>query len=122
MEARTDIILANRDNGTQWGVAESANVLHIPFPENVLSDFVCLFLNLIYFVTVWWLLFSVCYFLFQCTDSAAAQESERHVVHGSSRAELPCGSHSGLLGQGWEPSSRLSSSWSEGTELCSRGL
>ena len=42
MKARTDIILANRDNGTQWGVAESANVVHIPFPGNVLSDFVCL--------------------------------------------------------------------------------
>lgn len=58
MKAWTDIILANRDNRTQWGVAESANVLHIPFPGNVLSDlFVCLFLNLIYFVTVWWLSF-----------------------------------------------------------------
>ena len=38
MKAWTDSILANRDNGTQWGVAESANVLHIPFPGNVLSD------------------------------------------------------------------------------------
>lgn len=58
MKAWTDSILANRDNGTQWGVAESANVLHIPFPGNVLSDlFVCLFLNFIYFVTVWWLSF-----------------------------------------------------------------
>ena len=58
MKAWTDSILANRDNGTQWGVAESANVLHIPFPGNVLSDlFVCLFLNSIYFVTVWWLSF-----------------------------------------------------------------
>ena len=64
MKARTDIILANRDNGTQWGVAESANVLHIPFPENVLSDFVCLFLNLIYFVTVWWLSFQSVIFCF----------------------------------------------------------
>ena len=42
MKARTDIILATRDNGTQRGVAESANVVHIPFPGNVLSDFVCL--------------------------------------------------------------------------------
>lgn len=65
MKARTDIILANRDNGTQWGVAESANVLHIPFPGTVLSDlFVCLFLNLIYFVTVWWLSFQSVIFCF----------------------------------------------------------
>lgn len=34
MKARTDI-LANR---TTWGVSASANVLHIPFPGNVLSD------------------------------------------------------------------------------------
>ena len=102
MKARTDIILANRDNGTQRGVAERANVLHIPFPGNVLSDFVCLLIfkfNLLCDSLV--IIISVCYFLFQCTDSAADQESERHVVHGSSRAELPCGSHSGLPGQGW---------------------
>ena len=102
MKARTDIILANRDNGTQWGIAESPNVHHIPFPGNVLSDFVCLLIfkfNLLCDSLV--VIISVCYFLFQCTDSAAAQESERHVVHGSSRAELPCGSHSGLPGQGW---------------------
>ena len=102
MKARTDIILANRDNGTQRGVAERANVLHIPFPGDVLSDFVCLLIfkfNLLCDSLV--IIISVCYFLFQCTDSAADQESERHVVHGSSRAELPCGSHSGLPGQGW---------------------
>ena len=102
MKARTDIILANRDNGTQRGVAERANVLHIPFPGDVLSDFVCLLIfkfNLLCDSLV--VIISVCYFLFQCTDSAADQESERHVVHGSSRAELPCGSHSGLPGQGW---------------------
>ena len=101
MKARTDIILANRDNGTQWGIAESPNVHHIPFPGNVLSDFVCLLIfkfNLLCDSLV--VIISVCYFLFQCTDSAAAQENERHVVHGSSRAELPCGSHSGLPGQG----------------------
>ena len=101
MKARTDIILANRDNGTQRGVAERANVLHIPFPGDVLSDFVCLLIfkfNLLCDSLV--IIISVCYFLFQRTDSAADQESERHVVHGSSRAELPCGSHSGLPGQG----------------------
>ena len=102
MKARTDIILANRDNGTQRGVAERANVLHIPFPGDVLSDFVCLLIfkfNLLCDSLV--IIISVCYFLFQCTDSAADQESERQGVHGSSRAELPCGSHSGLPGQGW---------------------
>ena len=52
-------------------------------------------------MTVWWLSFQSVIFCFSVQISAAAQKSERHVVHGSSKAELPFGSHSGLPGQGW---------------------
>ena len=66
----------------------------------------------------------VCYFPFQCTDSATAQESERLFMALAGPRVLVAAVQGFVAraGAGLGAISSLSSSQSEGIELCSSGL
>ena len=94
MKIRADIIHANRDN---WGVYASINVLHVPFPGNVL--FVCLLIFkfnsfcdssvVIISVCIFFFYFNVCGVLLPQKVKGLSMDSGRAEGHVATSGRLP---------------------------------
>lgn len=83
MKTRTDIVYANGENRAQWGIS------HIPVPGNVLFFFVCLFINVIYFVTAQWLSFQAVLSHLLSVLGVVLPKKVKSVFMTSSRAQGP---------------------------------